>query len=123
MRAIGYGESLNIDRSTANKNSSSSTPTNNFSSAIFYFAFLTRFPYCSSETDSTTVIFSHPFSMNIDAKEFFRSSETRTQSTTTDEGDHLFTVSKANHQTATARSILHEWNMTTTLCAHSRMVD
>ena len=55
--------------------------------------------------------------MNSDANEFFPSIETGTRSTTSDEGDHLFTVLKTNHQIATARSILHEWNTATTLSA------
>ena len=58
--------------------------------------------------------------MNSDANEFFPSSETGTRSTTFDEGDHLFTVLKTNHQIATARSILHEWNTAATLSALTR---
>ena len=58
--------------------------------------------------------------MNSDANEFFPSSETGTRSTTFDEGDHLFTVLKTNHQIATARSILHEWSTSTTLSSPPR---
>ena len=58
--------------------------------------------------------------MNSDANEFFPSNETGTRSTTFDEGDDLFTVLKTNHQIATARSILHEWNTATTLSALTR---
>ena len=53
--------------------------------------------------------------MNSDANEFFPSSETERRSTTLDEGVHLFTLLKTNHQIATARSILHEWHTSTTL--------
>ena len=58
--------------------------------------------------------------MNSDANQFFPSIETETRSTTFDEGDHLFTVLTTNHQIATARSILHEWNTATTLSALTR---
>ena len=58
--------------------------------------------------------------MNLDANEFFPSSETGTRSTTFDEGDHLFTSLKTGYQLATARSILHEWNRATTLSALTR---
>lgn len=128
MPAIGYGESHHIDRSAANKNSSSSTPANNFSSAIFSFAFLTWFLYCSSATSLPTVfsfrgqlypLFSF-FSMNLDANEFFPSNETGTRSTTVDGEYLLTTVLKTNHQLATARSILREWNTATTLSALTR---
>ena len=128
MPAIGYGESRHIHRSAANKNSSSSTPTNNFSSAIFSFAFLTWFPYCSSATSLPTLIsfrgqlyplFSF-FSMKLDANEFLPSNETGRQSTTVGGEYLLSTMLKTNHQLVTARSILHKWNTATTLSALTR---
>ena len=132
MPAIGYDKSHRIDRSTADKNPSSSTSTNNFSSALFYFAFLTRFLYCSSKTVSPTITFFRGqlyslfsfqfsfFSMNSDANEFFPSSETGARSTAFEEQDLLFTRLKTNHQLATAQSILREWNTATTLSALTR---
>ena len=124
MRAIGHAESHHTDRSATNKNRSSSTPTNNCSGAIFSFTFLTQFIYCSSETGPPKVISFRGqlyllFSMNLDANEFFPSNETEARSTTTDE-DFLFTMLKTNHQLATARSILQEWNTATTLSALTR---
>ena len=132
LRAIGYSESHNTERSAANKNPSSSTPTNNFSSAIFYFAFLTRSLYCSLKTVPPTNIsfrgqlyplfsfHSSFFSMNADANEFFPSSETGARSTAIDEQDLLFTRLRTNHQLATAQSILRDWNTATTLSALTR---
>ena len=58
--------------------------------------------------------------MNLDANEFFPSSETAARSTAIDEQDLLFTRLRTNHQLATARSILHEWNTATTLSALTR---
>ena len=132
MPAIGYGESPRIDRSAANKNPSSSTPTNNFSNAIFYFAFLTRFLYCSCKIIPPTAIsfrgqlyslfsfHSSFFSINSDADEFFPSSETGTRSTTIDEQDLLLTMLRTDHQLATTQSILREWNTATTPSALTR---
>ena len=91
MPVIGYGESHHIDRSAANKASSSSTPTNNFSNSPK--AIFVRFSF---------------FSMNSDANEFFPSSETGARSTAIDEQDLLFTRLRTNHQLATAQSILRE---------------
>ena len=133
--AIGYGESRHIDRSAANKNPSSSTPTKNCSGAILSFTFLTQFLYCSSETGLPTEIsfwgqlyslfsfrffFFFFFSMNLDANEFFPSNKTGTRSSTIAGENLLSTVLKTNHQIATARSIIHEWNTATTLSALTR---
>ena len=132
MPAIGYDKSHRIDRSAANENSSTSTPTNNSPNVIFSFAFLTRFLDCSPATSPSTAIFfkvplsslfsfhSSFFSMNSDANEFFPSSETGARSTAIDEQDLLFTRLRTNHQLATAQSILREWNTATTLSALTR---
>ena len=74
---LAMAKVVHIDRSAANESSSSSTPTTNCSSAIFSFAFLTQFLYCSSETGPSTAI-SFCFSvlaMNLDENEFFPSNE------------------------------------------------
>ena len=101
MPAIGYDKSHHTDRSAANKNPSSSTPTNNLSTAIFSFSFSV-------------------LSMNLDANEFLPSSETGARSTAIDEQDLLFTRLRIHHQLATAQSILREWNTATTLSALTR---
>jgi hypothetical protein len=96
MRAIGYGKGHHTARSATNKNSSSPIPTNNFSIAIPSFSFSV-------------------LSMNLDANEFFPSSETETRLTTTGGEYILSTVLKTDFQRETAQSILHEWNTATTL--------
>ena len=58
--------------------------------------------------------------MNLDANEFFPSNETGARSTAIEEQDLLFTMLRTDHQLATARSILHEWNTATTLSALTR---
>jgi hypothetical protein len=58
--------------------------------------------------------------MNLDANEFFPSSETGTRSSTVDGKCLSSTVLKTNNQLATAQSILREWNTTTTLSALTR---
>jgi hypothetical protein len=58
--------------------------------------------------------------MNLDANEFFPSSETGARSSTVD-GKYLSsTVLKTNNQLTTAQPILREWNTATTLSALTR---
>ena len=92
--------------------------SNHFSFTTFFFTSLKRLLHCTSETDSPTVISFRRFlffSRNIDTNEFFPSNDTGTRSTTVDEENHLFSSLKTTYQLATARSILHEWNRTSTL--------
>jgi hypothetical protein len=54
-------------------------------------------------------------SMNVDASEFLPSNETEIRSTTVEEEELLRAWLKTDYQLVTARSILHEWNSSTTL--------
>ena len=58
--------------------------------------------------------------MNIAAPNFLPSTERTTRSTNFIEGQFLAQVLKTNYQYETAQSILHEWNIATTLSALSR---
>ena len=121
---LGTVELHQIDRSTTNKVSSSSSSTNCFSSTSLSFADLTCFSYNSSETGPRRAIsfrgqlypIAFFFSMNVDASEFFPSNETEIRSTTVEEEEELLCAwLKTDYQLVTAKSILHEWNSSTTL--------
>ena len=129
LRVIGYRESCVIDRSAAKKSIVFDTHQQLLRS-ILPFAFLAQFLYCSYETGPPTGIsfwgqlysvfsfcFFFFFSMSLDANEFFPSNETGTRSPTIDLEYLLSTVLKTGFQRETVRSIIHEWNTTTTLSA------
>ena len=127
--AIGYGESDQIDRSTTNKASSSSSSTNCFSSTSLSFADLIWLSYNSSKTGPRRAIsfrgqlypLAFFFSMNVDASKFFPSNETEIRSTTVEEEEELLCAwLKTDYQLATAKSILQEWSMSTTLSSLTR---